>query len=495
MDPKNIIEYLSPHEIKVLIFLKKTQDLEKLQSLSKLKNTEVIRSLQWLENKKLVQLETLKSELIKLDKNGKDYLKNGLPEKRFLEAIITKPLPLNQISKKAKLNKEELNLCIGLLKNHNLVKLSKEVSITNQGKKALKNTDLEKLLRSLPKEINKINPKEKELINYLKQRKEIILIEEIKTRKIILTELGEKISKQNLKTDLIETLTPEMLQKATWKNKKFRRYDITAPVPKLNPGKRHFVKQAIKYAKKVWTDMGFQEMTGPIIDSGFWTFDSLFVPQDHPAREMQDTFYLDGSAKLPDKKLLNKVKLTHEKGWKYKYNESIAQKLVLRPHTTNLSARTLSKLKKEDLPAKFFAIGRNYRNEAIDWKHIPEFNQTEGIVIGKDLNFRDLLGYLKEFFKKMGFPKARFRPAYFPYTEPSIEIDVFHPIKKQWIELGGAGMFRPEVIKPLLGEDVQVLAWGPGFDRIIIDYFNIQDLRELYKNDIKQLREIKGWLK
>jgi phenylalanyl-tRNA synthetase alpha chain len=105
------------------------------------------------------------------------------------------------------------------------------------------------------------------------------------------------------------------------------------------------------------------------------------------------------------------------------------------------------------------------------------------------------LGYLKQFFKKMGFEKLRFRPSYFPYTEPSLEIDFYIPEKNKWLELGGAGIFRPEVTIPLLGEHVPVLAWGPGFDRILTDYYQIKDLRELYKNNLTQLRKIKWWMK
>ena len=170
----------------------------------------------------------------------------------------------------------------------------------------------------------------------------------------------------------------------------------------------------------------------------------------------------------------------------------------MRTHTTCLSAKTLyelSKLPKEQRRGKFFAIGKCFRNETVDWKHGFEFNQTEGIVIDKDANFQNLLGYLKEFFKKMGFPKVRFRPHYFPYTEPSVEIDAWHPVRNEWIELGGAGIFRPEVTIALLGEWIPVLAWGPGFDRIIMDYYNIHDIRELYKNDVKKLREIKMWMR
>jgi phenylalanyl-tRNA synthetase alpha chain len=169
--------------------------------------------------------------------------------------------------------------------------------------------------------------------------------------------------------------------------------------------------------------------------------------------------------------------------------------MVLRTHTTCLSAQTLANLNIKNLPAKFFAIGKCFRNETVDWSHGFEFNQTEGIVVDKNANFRHLLGYLKQFFKKMGFEKIRFSPAYFPYTEPSVEINVWNPEKKCWLELGGAGMFRPEVIIPLLGEYIPVLAWGPGFDRILMDYYEIKDLRELYKNDITKLRKIKFWMK
>ena len=127
----------------------------------------------------------------------------------------------------------------------------------------------------------------------------------------------------------------------------------------------------------------------------------------------------------------------------------------------------------------------------MDWSHLFEFNQSDGIVVDENVTFRDLLGYLKEFFKKMGFEKARFRPAHFPYTEPSVEIDVYHPVHKKWIELGGAGMFRPELTEPLLGKPVPVLAWGLGLARLIALTYDLKDIRDLYKNDLKQLRELK----
>jgi len=343
----------------------------------------------------------------------------------------------------------------------------------------------------------KLKQKAKEL------RKEIIEINESQIITYELTETGRKLAGENLSEmkNYIEVLSPEMLRTNSWKGKKFRRYDILSPVPKICGGKRHFVNQSIEYGRKIWTELGFKEMTGKIIQPSFWNFDALFTAQDHPVRELQDTFYLDKIGMLPDKKLVGSVKEAHEKGvggstgWKYLWNEENAKRMVLRTHTTVLSALTLSSLKKSEMPAKFFAIGKNFRNETVDWSHGFEFNQTEGIVVDKNLTFRHLLGYLKEFFSKMGFEKIRFRPAYFPYTEPSVEIDIFHPEKKCWLELGGAGIFRPEVTIPLLGEEIPVLAWGPGFDRILMDYYEIKDLREMYKNDINQLRKMKVWIK
>ena len=182
--------------------------------------------------------------------------------------------------------------------------------------------------------------------------------------------------------------------------------------------------------------------------------------------------------------ILKKIKSTHEngwttgsRGWGYKWSENVAKENLLRTHTTVLSAQTISRLKKEDLPAKFFSVARVYRNETLNWTHLFELTQVEGIVVDPNANFRDLIGCLKEFFKKMGFPDARVRPGHFPYTEPSAEVDVWHPVKKKWIELGGAGIFRPEVVKPLLGEAVPVLAWGLGMERSIMDYYGIDDIR------------------
>ena len=448
-----------------------------------------MRALQWLENKELIKTKKEVKEVVELDVNGEKSKKQGLPEKRFLQEL-DKDKGLDEIKN---LNKDEINVSLGLLKKRGLIQLGKKIKKLKDSDKVLELT--EEFLKKLPLDLNKLSDEEKFVYEELKKRKGMIKDRLVKERYVELTKLGKELSKENLKVNLIESLNSEMLINSTWKGKRFRRYDVKINVPKIHGGRKHFVNEALNYAKKIWLDMGFKEMTGNLVHTQFWNFDALFVPQDHPAREMQDTFFVKGHKEIEKKEFIEKVKKSHEDNWKYKWSEEEAKKLVLRPHTTVLSALTLASLKKEDIPGKYFAVGKCFRNEALDWSHIFEFNQTEGIVIDENANLRNLMGYLREFAKKMGFPKIRFRPAYFPYTEPSLEGDVYDPIHKTWIEFIAAGIFRPEVVKPLLGKDIPVLAWGPGIDRMITSAYNLKDIRELYKNDLKQLREIKAWTK
>jgi phenylalanyl-tRNA synthetase alpha chain len=240
--------------------------------------------------------------------------------------------------------------------------------------------------------------------------------------------------------------------------------------------------------------MGFDEAKGNILESAFWNFDMLFQPQDHAAREMQDTFYVSNpkTASLPSQELVDKTRAEHEyggntgsEGWKYEWNEDVARQMVLRTHTTGLSVRYLSE---NQPPLKMFSVGRVFRRETINYKHLPEFHQVEGIVAGEDMSFKNLLGILKEFYRKLGF-KVRFRPAYFPYTYLSIESEIYVPEKKSWMELGGSGMFRPEVLEPL-GIETQVAAFGLGIERLAMMRYGIEDIRMLYQSDIGWLRKL-----
>jgi phenylalanyl-tRNA synthetase alpha chain len=505
MDMNKIIESLSPHERKILPYID-SGDVVEICKKSNLDKVSVLRALDFLGNKGILNINPVKKKFLELGVNGALYRKKGLPERRMLNLLNEKRIILlGEAQKLSGLSNDEFKASLGSLKKKALIELNKGKIIFNGNPEEIARKTLEEqLLDSIPIEYDSLQPEQLFALKSLQVRKDIVIVSEHKEINFELTDLGKQLIKLKIREgDLIEQITPELLKlERNWKGKRFRRYDVTSGLPDLKGGKRHFVNQSIDYIRKIWTDLGFREVSGNMIQASFWNFDALFQPQDHPARDLADTFFIDKKVDLPeDKKLVEAVKKAHEsgvdgsRGWGYVWNPEIAKQLVLRTHTTSLSAIELTKLNEKDLPVKIFALGKNFRNETIDWSHGFEFYQTEGIVIDKDANFRHLLGYLKQFYKKMGFEKIRFRPAYFPYTEPSVEVDVWHPEKKVWLELGGAGIFRPEVSVSLLGKNIPILAWGQGVDRIIMDYYKIKDLRELYKNDLTQLRKIKFWMK
>ncbi len=506
MNIQRLNESLSPNERKLIPYLE--ESIDDMCRKTNLDKVSVLRSLEYLQNKKLIEISTTQKKIIEIGVNGALYRKKGLPERRLLNLVNEKRIvSLEEAQKGSSLSNDEFKASLGALKKKAMIELKNGKIFLNASPQEFAKKTLEELfIEALPIELDTLTPEQNFALKTLQNRKDIVQIGERKEVKISITELGKELRKTNLKDeDFIETISPEILKlEKNWKGKKFRRYDITSPVPSISGGKRHFVNQAIDYGRKIWTEMGFQEMTGNMTISSFWNFDALFTAQDHPVREMQDTFFINKKSEVQDKKLVSTIKQTHEKGiggskgWRYNWDEEESKRMVLRTHTTGLSAQTLyklSKLPKESRRGKFFAFGKNFRNETVDWSHGFEFYQTEGIVVDPNANFRHLLGYLKQFYKKMGFEKIRFRPAYFPYTEPSVEVDVWHPERKLWLELGGAGIFRPEVAISLLGENIPILAWGQGFDRTIMDYYQIKDLRALYKNDISQLRKMKFWIK
>ncbi|MBI2548679.1 phenylalanine--tRNA ligase subunit alpha [Candidatus Woesearchaeota archaeon] len=522
------IASLHPLERKVLPHLSRYENFLNLINKTGLQEVEVMRALQWLQNKEIIETSETKKEVVKLQRNGALYREQGLPERRFLQAVTPQWKSMSDVLREAGVKEQEKDICLGILRKKSAIELKREgkdlfVKLLEPGLRFLESKSLEEqfLSASFPRALDDLKPEERFALDELRKRKEIVSVEEEKEKSITLTTLGKAILTHGLgSSDSMERVTPQILREGSWRKKEFRRYDLKAKVAHIPFGRRHLVPEASAYVKRIWLDMGFVEMEGPLVQTSFWNFDALFTAQDHPVRELQDTYFIQDPShgKLPEEsptrtpttgqpvharpQLTLHVQKTHEDGWKtgstgwqYTWNKEEAKKNVLRTHTTCLSVRTIAQLKEAELPAKFFAVGRVFRNETLDATHLFEFTQVEGIVVDPDANFRNLIGYLKEFFKKMGFTDARIRPAYFPYTEPSAEVDVYDPSKKKWIELGGAGIFRPEVVTPLLGKFVPVLAWGLGLERILVDYYKITDLREIYKNDLKQLRELRAWTK
>lgn len=293
---------------------------------------------------------------------------------------------------------------------------------------------------------------------------------------------------EKLETDL----TADMLTSGAWKTAKFKQYNFDAEGLVPSAGALHPLLKVREEFRNIFFEMGFAEMpTNRFVESSFWCFDSLFVPQQHPARDMQDTFFVKSpaSAKHIPEDYLDRVTKVHETGgygstgYRYKFSRPVTEKLVLRTHTTAVSSAMLYSIANQPggfRPAKLFSIDRVFRNEAVDATHLAEFHQVEGVVADYNITLGDLIGFMQIFFSKMGVTDLRFKPAYNPYTEPSLEIFSYHTGLRKWVEIGNSGMFRPEMLRPMgLPEGVNVLGWGLSLERPTMIRYGINNIRDL----------------
>jgi phenylalanyl-tRNA synthetase alpha chain len=375
------------------------------------------------------------------------------------------------------------------------------VSILPQGEKLLEKESLEEQLlkNKFPLQLNKLKDEQKFVVDKLKKRKSIIKIETRKIKKASLTETGKKLLDRNLKLENIyDRLTPAMLKDSSWKDKKLRRYDVKINVPSISGGKKQHYLRFLDAVREKFLAIGFKEMFGPIVETEFWDMDALFMPQFHSARDIHGAYYVkEPKYGKVDEKLLEKVKASHErgkgtisKGWQYKFNTEKTKQLILRTQGTALSARMLAS-KDLQIPGKYFGIARCFRPDVVDATHAPDFNQVEGIIVEEGLNFRHLKGLLKLFAEEFAqTDQIKITPAYFPFTEPSAELHAKHP-ELGWIELGGSGIFRSELVQPLLGREIPVLAWGLGVDRLAMFKLGFKDIRQLFSHDLSLLRKSK----
>ncbi|MBT4059091.1 MAG: phenylalanine--tRNA ligase subunit alpha [Euryarchaeota archaeon] len=328
-------------------------------------------------------------------------------------------------------------------------------------------------------------------IDYFSSRKGIITSSEEVVRTWVLTPQGIAVGEHDLQEHLsIADITPELLQGEEWRTADFKPYDVTRSAPTPQVGKSHPMQALIERIRAIFLEMGFTEIDGDYVTTAGWNMDALFIPQDHPAREMQDTFYLDNpkSIPLPSERTQQWADVhehggaTGSRGWGGDFSAEISEKGMLRTHTT---VNTVSHLEQNpDKPCRVFSIGRVFRKESIDRTHLPEFHQIEGIIMEPGASLPMLVTTLKEFYTKMGYPEVRVRPAYFPYTEPSMEVEV--KWRGEWLELGGAGIFRPEVTEPM-GVKWPVCAWGMGLERLAMLVLGLDDIRQLYISDLEWL--------
>ena len=323
----------------------------------------------------------------------------------------------------------------------------------------------------------------------LKKRPNFVIFDSKKTRLINLTAQGLETASKLSETIGERKLTTEMLTSGKWKEIPLVPIDVEAGAPEVFAARSHPLQDIINEVREIFVGLGFTEILGNLVQPSFWNFDALFTPQDHPAREMQDTFYLKTlhARKIATPMQISRVSESHKKGWKYNWKLAEAKRLVLRTHTTCITIRHLADTNPDE--ARIFSVGRVFRNEKVSYKHLAEFNQVEGVVVGKNVTLRDLMGLQQEFYFKIGLKKIKFWPTFFPYTEPSLQSMVYNERLDKWVELFGMGIFRPEVTKPL-GIKNPVLAWGGGIERIAMLKFGLNDVRDLYNNSLGWLRSV-----
>ncbi len=438
---------------------------------------EANRAASWLEEKGLAKVRREKIVSYSLTKEGEGYLKHGLPE-RQVYYIASKGDGAALSSLKPELKSIGLQWAI----RNGWVKI--EAGIVKKAADKLPQDELHAALEAL----GSGRGTDAASADILVKRK-LAVSKESADIYISITPEGSKLVGKGISgaPGEINLLDRDVITSGAWKGRPIRKYDITQEVDMEQVGKRHMAMAFREKIRGIFAQMGFEEMEGSIVESSFWNFDALFQPQDHPARELADTFYVDMKFPLPqDSKLVKAVAKSHEEGWKYAWSEKEATKGVLRTHTTAVSARYISKSAKAG-KKKYFSVGKVFRKEATDYKHLAEFYQVEGIVVDENATLSDLLGILTEFYRKIGFDNIRFRPSFFPYTEPSLEIEVYFKERKAWLELGGAGIMRPEVSLPLCGR-YPVLAWGISLERPLMLLHDIKDIRTFYQNNV-------GWLR
>ncbi|EPR79850.1 Phenylalanyl-tRNA synthetase subunit alpha [Spraguea lophii 42_110] len=339
-------------------------------------------------------------------------------------------------------------------------------------------------------QIENMMPLNKKDVEILKKRKYLI---KKKIRKYLIEkDVDFYLDKKNL----VAEVTAEMINNPStdYKNLKDYNFNTAGNLPKN--GALHPLNKIKEEFRQIFLQLGFEEMdTSRYVESSFWNFDALFQPQDHPSRDLQDTFFLSNPKTTKDipEEYMKKIKDIHSiggygsDGYKGNWKEEETRKNVLRTHTTAISTKYLYEIMKqrkdngeEFKPFKLFAIDRVFRNESLDATHLSEFQQIEGLVCDKNLNLSNLMGILEEFFKKLKFEKIKFKPAYNPYTEPSLEIFAYHPILKKWMEVGNSGIFRPEMLRPMgYEEDVRVIAWGLSLERPAMIKYGINNIRDL----------------
>ncbi|ORM40017.1 Phenylalanine--tRNA ligase alpha subunit [Babesia sp. Xinjiang] len=452
-----------------------------------------------------VTLEECKNRRYVLTAEGSQYAAQGSPEFLLVETVRAAKEPLTLEQATATIPNAEHGLKKAMRASLLRIGAGKQLSLGPAAE-----TQRDDITQKLLQLVERCGDSEKTMLEAMSAliadaKKLNSELDDLKKRK--LTESHVEVSYLVRKTDRfrceivqqVTDLTQELLQeRKTWSAEDMKPYNFFSSGKRIPRGALHPLTRTMRHFREIFTSMGFEELdTANYVESSFWCFDALYIPQQHPARDSQDTFFTR-VPELHDETRLNRAYIdavaeAHgdarrygSTGWMYNWKIEESRKLVLRTHTTACTARLLKRMAenfdsyKHRLPCKFFSIDRVFRNENMDATHLCEFNQVEGVMVGFGLGMGHLIGVLASFYAAIGIEKLRYKPAYNPYTEPSMEIYGYHPELKKWVEIGNSGIFRPEMLLPMgLPPGISVVGWGLSLERPTMISHNIRNIRDL----------------
>lgn len=486
--------YLTTRQNRIVsLVLNGMHDLEKVSQHIGVKPEDIMRDITELSNKGLIVIHREVEKKLKITRVGKLYMEKGLPEKIVLsyynECVDKRIEALTDcLSEKTGLDRDEISIGIQYIVKAKCGKILEGSLILGDPlicQQLLASANhVEEVLRSIDREV-KVS--EEELAD-LRKRKMVEIVEKRVLRISPSPLLQELASKGLIKEkEIVTVVKPSMaldLDKYVVKE-----FDLSILVPRLPSVRKHPFMEFIDDLRDIMVSLGFEEVKGPHVEAEFWNFDVLYQAQDHPAREIHDTFFVKSDARAPiSSQLMERARRVHEKGWGYKWSPERAMRLVLRSQTTAVSARAI--FERGEGEYRVFTIDRVFRPENLDAKHSMEFYQLDGIIVGKNVNFKHLLFFFKELAAALGIKEVWFKPGYFPFTEPSVEGYIRHP-KLGWVEVFPGGVFRPEVMEILGAPGVKAVAWGIGVDRLAMQVLGIDDIRLLFTTDIEALKNMR----
>jgi phenylalanyl-tRNA synthetase alpha chain len=513
MDIQGVVKNLHPLELKILRFFGAEAELcvERVEAELGFKAGNGNQALSWLAGKGIVCEKRRETAVFyELTAQGRAWREQGTPEERIVAlAKEQSGLKLPDFAARLALENKDVGSAFGALSKAGLLTMdaAKTVTFTGQAGGTAVNPALRAVLEKAAAEADglvaesALEAAEKTAAGAVAKKRgaadaafrmverETVYFGFEPCRAAIVAALEAA----GLTGDETGALTPELLASGAWKNRHFRAYNVRVPPSRLLSGRSNAYSSFLESVKDKLAGLGFEEFDGPLVETEFWNCDALFMPQFHSARDIHDVYRITDplTAKSIEEPWLSNVAAAHEnggktgsRGWNYAFDRDFTRRLILRSQGTVMSAKTLPHAK---IPGKYFGMLRCFRYDKVDATHLADFYQTEGIVLGDQVNLRTLLGMLEMFAVEVaGAKEVKYVPGYFPFTEPSVEVHIKHPVLG-WFELGGSGIFRPEVTSSL-GIDVPVAAWGIGIDRMALMALGLSDLRELFSYDIENVR-------